>query len=74
MDAATIRSCIAATLDPDTDVRRRAELQLKQVWFPFTCAFLASLPPSSLALAIHYVASPLLHDTNILSLEDGTPP
>lgn len=31
MDAAAIRNCIAATLDADTDVRRRAELQLKQV-------------------------------------------
>ncbi|KAL2256227.1 hypothetical protein VTK26DRAFT_1966 [Humicola hyalothermophila] len=30
MDAAAIRSCIAATLDADADVRRRAELQLKQ--------------------------------------------
>ncbi|OIW30657.1 ARM repeat-containing protein [Coniochaeta ligniaria NRRL 30616] len=30
MDAATIRSCIVATLDADADVRRRAELQLKQ--------------------------------------------
>jgi hypothetical protein len=31
MDAAAIRSCIVATLDADADVRRRAELQLKQV-------------------------------------------
>lgn len=31
MDAAAIRDCIAATLDADADVRRRAELQLKQV-------------------------------------------
>jgi hypothetical protein len=31
MDAAAIQSCIVATLDPDADVRRRAELQLKQV-------------------------------------------
>lgn len=30
MDAASIRSCIVATLDADADVRRRAELQLKQ--------------------------------------------
>ncbi|KAL1884211.1 hypothetical protein VTK73DRAFT_5347 [Phialemonium thermophilum] len=30
MDAAAIRSCIIATLDTDADVRRRAELQLKQ--------------------------------------------
>ncbi|KAL2020505.1 hypothetical protein VTK56DRAFT_8390 [Thermocarpiscus australiensis] len=30
MDAAAVRSCIAATLDADADVRRRAELQLKQ--------------------------------------------
>ncbi|KAK3331133.1 armadillo-type protein [Apodospora peruviana] len=30
MDAAAIRSCVAATLDADADVRRRAELQLKQ--------------------------------------------
>lgn len=29
MDAATIRGCIVATLDPDADTRRRAELQLK---------------------------------------------
>lgn len=33
MDADTVRSCIAATLDADADVRRRAELQLKQVMF-----------------------------------------
>ncbi|KAK4452802.1 nonsense-mediated mRNA decay protein 5 [Podospora aff. communis PSN243] len=30
MDAAAIQSCIVATLDADADVRRRAELQLKQ--------------------------------------------
>ncbi|KAJ9155365.1 Importin-beta domain-containing protein [Pleurostoma richardsiae] len=30
MDASAVRSCIAATLDADADVRRRAELQLKQ--------------------------------------------
>ncbi|KAK0725706.1 armadillo-type protein [Lasiosphaeris hirsuta] len=30
MDATAIRSCIIATLDADADVRRRAELQLKQ--------------------------------------------
>lgn len=31
MDAAAIRSCIVATLDADANVRKRAELQLKQV-------------------------------------------
>lgn len=31
MDAAAIRSCIVATLDADASVRKRAELQLKQV-------------------------------------------
>ncbi|KAK4102767.1 ARM repeat-containing protein [Parathielavia hyrcaniae] len=30
MDAAAIRSCIAASLEADADLRRRAELQLKQ--------------------------------------------
>jgi len=30
MDATAIRNCIAATLDAEADVRRRAELQLKQ--------------------------------------------
>ena len=37
MDVATIRSCVAGTLDADADVRRRAELQLKQVSVPL-CA------------------------------------
>src|SRR5687767_1822432 len=31
MDAAAVRGLLAASLDPDTDNRRRAELQLKQV-------------------------------------------
>jgi hypothetical protein len=37
MDAAAIQSCIAATLDADADVRRRAELQLKQVRLLLFC-------------------------------------
>lgn len=34
MDAAAIRSCVVATLDADANVRKRAELQLKQVRKP----------------------------------------
>jgi hypothetical protein len=45
MDAAAIQSCIVATLDADADVRRRAELQLKQVR-PVVCV---AFPPATLS-------------------------
>ncbi|KAJ0136992.1 hypothetical protein CTA2_2091 [Colletotrichum tanaceti] len=31
MDTSAIRGLLAASLDPDADTRRRAEIQLKQV-------------------------------------------
>lgn len=51
MDAAAIRSCIVATLDADANVRKRAELQLKQV--RTTACAVASLP-ALLLFAISY--------------------
>lgn len=51
MDATTIRSCIAATLDADADVRRRAELQLTQVRFPHQCQRSRLSPPASTCVA-----------------------
>jgi hypothetical protein len=35
MDTAAVRSLLAASLDPDADSRRRAEIQLKQVRLAF---------------------------------------
>lgn len=32
MDSAALRGLLAASLEPDADNRRRAEVQLKQVW------------------------------------------
>jgi hypothetical protein len=36
MDTAAVRSLLAASLDPDADSRRRAEIQLKSVRLVFT--------------------------------------
>jgi hypothetical protein len=57
MDAATIRSVFVATLSPDANVRRNAELQLTQVW-PETTAALRGVSYYSPCPPIPFLSPP----------------
>jgi len=51
MDTAAVRSLLAASLDPDADSRRRAEIQLKSVRLAFTFTSLCRVSRERLCCA-----------------------